>query len=119
MKKIVTTLLTLVGLMLLAVPAFAGEGGDVGTIALGAGICMGLAAIGGTLGQSRAAAAGVNLGRRRRGAEDPVLDQQRLRVGCDLVRGALHVRAVDASATAPACATARGGGDRLAELVGA
>ncbi len=61
MKKMITTLLTLVGLMMLAVPAFAADaissGG--GVVALAAAFCMGMASFGGALGQSRTAAAAL------------------------------------------------------------
>jgi F-type H+-transporting ATPase subunit c len=61
MKKFVITLLSLVGLMLLAVPAFAqnavSSGG--GVVAIAAAICMGLGTFGGALGQGRTAAAAV------------------------------------------------------------
>ena len=59
MKKFLTSLLTLVSLMLLSVPAFAQTSTGSGIIAIGAGACMGLAAFGGALGQSRAAASAL------------------------------------------------------------
>ena len=58
MKKFTTTFLTMIALMLISVPAFAAETG-LGGVAFSAGFCMGLAALGGTLGQSRAAAAAL------------------------------------------------------------
>lgn len=62
MKKLTVTLGSLIALMLLALPAFAqaqsiSSGG--GVVAVGAGICMGLGAFGGALGQARAAAAAL------------------------------------------------------------
>ena len=57
MKKFTTTFLTMIALMLISVPAFADSG--LGSVAFSAGWCMGLAALGGTLGQSRAAAAAL------------------------------------------------------------
>lgn len=59
MKKFLTSLLTLVSLMLMSVPAFAETGTGGGLAAIGAGACMGLAAFGGALGQSRAAASAL------------------------------------------------------------
>ncbi|MEE2901094.1 MAG: ATP synthase F0 subunit C [Myxococcota bacterium] len=53
MKKTTTTLLTLIALMLVSVPAFADTG--LGSVAFSAAMVMGLAALGGTIGQSRAA----------------------------------------------------------------
>src|SRR5437660_1456021 len=62
MKKLLVSFLTLVGLMLLALPAFAQDhavssGG--GIVALAAGICMGLGTFGGALGQARTASAAL------------------------------------------------------------
>lgn len=62
MKKLILTSLSTLTLLLLAVPAFAqtAEGGrDVGMIALAAGLCMGLGAFGGALGQARTASAAL------------------------------------------------------------
>ena len=59
MKKIVTFLITSLAIMLLAVPAFAADGTSFGSVAFDAAFCMGLAALGGTIGQSRAAAAAL------------------------------------------------------------
>ena len=68
MKKLIVSMLSLFGLMLLALPAFAepsagadAAGGNMylGYIALAAGICMGAGTFGGALGQSRAAAAAL------------------------------------------------------------
>jgi len=65
MKKITTILLTLAGVLLFAVPALAADHGEpgalnsLGSTAFAAAFCMGLAAIGGTLGQSRTAAAAL------------------------------------------------------------
>jgi F-type H+-transporting ATPase subunit c len=63
MKKFLFTLAT----ALFAVPAFAQEGaaaasnsGSAGLIALGAGVCLAVAALGGALGQGRAAAAALD-----------------------------------------------------------
>lgn len=63
MKKLSTTLLTIIGLILVAVPAFAAshsEGGSalnsLGSTAFAAAFCMGIAAMGGAIGQSRTAA---------------------------------------------------------------
>ena len=64
MKKITTILLTFAGVLLFAAPAFAAqhsEGGiaSLGSLAFAAAFCMGLAALGGTTGQSRTAAAAL------------------------------------------------------------
>jgi F-type H+-transporting ATPase subunit c len=62
MKKFVVSLLSLIALMLLAVPAFAqaqpvSSGG--GIVAIAAAICMGLGTFGGALGQARTASAAL------------------------------------------------------------
>jgi F-type H+-transporting ATPase subunit c len=62
MKKLVVTLLSLIGLMLFAFPAFAqaqpvSSGG--GIVAIAAAICMGLGTFGGALGQARTASAAL------------------------------------------------------------
>ena len=67
MKKLIVSMFSLFGLMLLAMPAFAepqaAAAADgkmyLGYIALAAGICMGAGTFGGALGQSRAAAAAL------------------------------------------------------------
>lgn len=62
MKKTIMTLLTLVSLMMLAVPAFAQDGAisaGGGIVALAAAFCMGMASFGGALGQSKTAAAAL------------------------------------------------------------
>jgi F-type H+-transporting ATPase subunit c len=65
MKKLVTTLLTILGTMLVGLPAFAQDhgggssSGSAGWVALAAAICMGLGTFGGALGQSRTAAAAL------------------------------------------------------------
>jgi F-type H+-transporting ATPase subunit c len=61
MKKLITTLFTFVGLMLLAVPAFAqgAETAGRGWVAVAAALCMGLGTFGGAFGQSRTAAAAL------------------------------------------------------------
>ncbi len=57
MKNLVKVLPASVALLLLSAPAFAGEGS--GDIAMGAGIAIGAAVIGGALGQGKAAAAAL------------------------------------------------------------
>jgi F-type H+-transporting ATPase subunit c len=62
MKRFILGLLSLVGLMLFAFPAFAQDraisaGG--GVVALAAAICMGLGTFGGALGQARTASAAL------------------------------------------------------------
>jgi F-type H+-transporting ATPase subunit c len=61
MKKFVVTALSLIALMLVALPAFAqgttSAGG--GVVAMAAAICMGLGTFGGALGQARTAAAAL------------------------------------------------------------
>ena len=66
MKKLIVTMFTTVTLMMLALPAFAetnaaaGSGSiSLGLIGLAAGLCMGVGAFGGALGQGRAAAAAL------------------------------------------------------------
>ncbi len=63
MKKLIVSLFTAFPFVLLALPAFAAEAVqksyDYGYVAIAAGICMGAGTIGGTLGQSRAAAAAL------------------------------------------------------------
>jgi len=61
MRKLVSSMMTFVSLMLLATPAFA-QGADsigAGILAIGAGACIGLAAFGGALSQGRAASAAL------------------------------------------------------------
>ncbi len=62
MKKFATVFLTITSVMLLAFPVFA-QSKSVQTadsiVALGAALCMGLAAFGGALGQSRTAVAAL------------------------------------------------------------
>lgn len=63
MRKFVVSLLTFVSTMLLALPAFAqGEtlSAGAGIVMMGAGLCMGLAAFGGALGQGRTASAALD-----------------------------------------------------------
>ena len=62
MKRFIVSLLSLIALMLIALPAWAqgqqvGSGG--GVVAIGAGICMGLGTFGGALGQARTASAAL------------------------------------------------------------
>lgn len=61
MKKLITTMLSLVALMLIAMPAFAQDGASFasGLVAIGAGLAISIAALGGTMGQGRAAASAV------------------------------------------------------------
>ncbi len=61
MRKFFMTMLSLTGLMLLALPAYAQEALSTGSgiAAVGAGIGMGLATFGGALGQGRTGAAAV------------------------------------------------------------
>lgn len=64
LKKLVFGLTTFTAAMLAAAPAFAqGEAvahaGGSGLVALAAGLCMGIAAFGGALGQGRAAGAAL------------------------------------------------------------
>ena len=65
MKKLITTILSTITLMLLALPAFAqsadapGAPNRVGFIALAAAICMGLGTFGGALSQARTASAAL------------------------------------------------------------
>jgi F-type H+-transporting ATPase subunit c len=62
-NRILAALSTFVGTMLVALPAFAQEAehgvGQPGLIAIGAGIAIGVAAAGGSVGQGRAAAAAL------------------------------------------------------------
>jgi F-type H+-transporting ATPase subunit c len=61
MRKLVSSMMTFVSLMLLATPAFA-QGADsigAGILAIGAGACIGLAAFGGARSQGRAASAAL------------------------------------------------------------
>ncbi len=61
MKKFVTTMLSIVALMLIAVPAFAQDGATFasGLVAIGAAMAISIAALGGTMGQGRAAASAL------------------------------------------------------------
>jgi F-type H+-transporting ATPase subunit c len=62
MRKFVVTLLSLIGLMLIALPAFAQSGAvssGGGIVAIAAAICMGLGTFGGALGQARTASAAL------------------------------------------------------------
>lgn len=63
MKKLIVTMTTLFGALLMAAPAFAqsGDGGKdhLGYAAIAAAICMGLGTFGGALGQARTAAAAL------------------------------------------------------------
>jgi len=73
MKRFGNVLIAL-GLMLLASPAFAetgaSPGGSEGLIALAAGICLGVAALGTALGQGRATAAAMeSIGRNPQSAD--------------------------------------------------
>ena len=77
--KIYSSLLSLLTPLLMAVPnvAFAVEGTEAGPrnglIAVGAAIAIGLAALGGTLGQSRAVSAGLEATGRNPSAAGKVL----------------------------------------------
>ena len=61
--KLSTILPVMVTLLLVSSPAFAQAGGDTGSwkglVAVGAGLAIGLAALGGSIGQGRAAAAAL------------------------------------------------------------
>ena len=57
MRKFVSILPTLIVLFLVSAPAYAGE--SDGYIAIGAGLAVGLAALGGSLGQGKAASAAL------------------------------------------------------------
>ena len=62
MKKLIVSLLTVFPMLLVALPAFAqtdSGSSNLGVIAMAAGLCMGVAAFGGALGQGRTAAAAV------------------------------------------------------------
>lgn len=59
MKKLIVTLLSVTGLMLLAMPAFAEVSAAGGVVAIAAAICMGLGTFGGALGQARTASAAL------------------------------------------------------------
>ncbi len=62
MKKFIITLLSTVGLLMLALPAFAQGGGAssaAGSVALAAAICMGAGTVGGALSQARTASAAL------------------------------------------------------------
>ena len=57
--KQITNILTALVVFLIAAPAFAADGSAEGMIAMGAGLAIGLAAFGGAMAQSRAAAAAL------------------------------------------------------------
>ncbi len=59
--NVVSKLFAALAIVLIAAPAFAADGasGDAGMIALGAGLAIGIAAFGGAIAQSRAAAAAL------------------------------------------------------------
>lgn len=60
MKKFIITLLSTVGLLMLALPAFAqGDASAAGSVALAAAICMGAGTVGGALSQARTASAAL------------------------------------------------------------
>ena len=64
MKKLIPLLTVCVVMMLISLPAFAGDTAPIdsswlGTVGLGAGLAIGLAALGGSLGQAKAAAAAL------------------------------------------------------------
>ena len=64
MKKIISILTASIPMMFISLPAFASEGATdpnswLGYVGLGAGLAIGLAALGGSLGQGRAAAAAL------------------------------------------------------------
>ena len=75
MKK-TFTLLTTVLFVLVAAPAFAqdgnADGANTGLIALAAGLAMGIAALGGSLGQGRATASAVEAIGRNPGASGKI-----------------------------------------------
>lgn len=60
MKKFVVTALSLVALMMVALPAFAqGRSAGDGVVAIAAAICMGLGTFAGAFGQARTASAAL------------------------------------------------------------
>ena len=62
MKKYVVSILSFLTLMMVAMPAFAQQGGGTdpkGWVALAAAICMGLGTFGGALAQGKTASAAV------------------------------------------------------------
>ena len=64
MKKLIPFLTAFVVMMLISIPAYATNGTPIdtswlGTVGLGAGLAIGLAALGGSLGQGKAAAAAL------------------------------------------------------------
>ncbi len=60
-SKLSTVLPVMVALLMVSAPAFAQDGGDMwkGQVAIGAGLAIGVAALGGALAQGRAAAAAL------------------------------------------------------------
>ena len=63
MRKFVVSMLSFVSVMLLALPAFAqgdASSAGAGIVMLGAGLCMGIASLGGALGQGRTASAALD-----------------------------------------------------------
>jgi F-type H+-transporting ATPase subunit c len=75
MRKLIQKLLVWSGVMLVPAAAFAqehGGGGDRGWMALGIGLGIGLAALGGALGQSKASAAALEGISRNPNASDKV-----------------------------------------------
>jgi F-type H+-transporting ATPase subunit c len=60
-SKLSTLLPIMVALLMVSTPAFAQDGGDSykGLVGIGAGLAIGIAALGGALGQSRAASAAL------------------------------------------------------------
>lgn len=65
MKKFVISTLSTLAVMILAVPAFAQDGGEAagmsaqGMIAMAAGLCMAIGTLGGALGQGKTASAAL------------------------------------------------------------
>lgn len=60
-SKLMTVLPVMVALLMVSSPAFAQEGADAwkGYVGIGAGLAIGLAALGGSIGQGRAAASAL------------------------------------------------------------
>lgn len=62
MKKLIVSLFSTLGLLLVAAPAFAQEGGassSSGWVAIAAALCMGVGTLGGALSQGRTASAAL------------------------------------------------------------
>ncbi len=69
-KRFIAPLLGMFAVLMVAMPAFAEDGGQGGLIALGAGLGMGIAATGVAIGQGRAAASAMeSIGRNPNSAD--------------------------------------------------